>query len=148
MESHFSLYILADMLNLAQLKWRTEHLKVPFLFSFGPSWFNLEYPLSEDGCWILTGNEVTCFLSKRAIYDSVHLPPRYRKTARGQSKAQGLCGTKWLHVHMEWGLAPLYQIWVWHSPNWSRLHGKERVLYLVLLPDPLVPWYGRACFRT
>lgn len=34
MESFFSLYITADMLSLAQLKWKTDPLKMAFLFSF------------------------------------------------------------------------------------------------------------------
>lgn len=60
------------MLILAQLKWKTGLLKVPFLFSFRPSWFNSEYPLSQAGCCCVLTGDKDIFSSKRATYDCVH----------------------------------------------------------------------------
>lgn len=66
--------MLADMLSLAQLKWKTGYLKVPFLFSFGPSWFNLEDTLSQAHGWfVLTRCKYAIFSSNRDIYDCVQL---------------------------------------------------------------------------
>lgn len=69
---------------------------MPFLFSFGPSWFNLEYPLSQaGGCSLLTGHEDVIFSSKRAIYDCVHLAIERQPEVKPQSKIRmaqsGLC---------------------------------------------------------
>lgn len=61
---------MADMLSLAQLKWKTDPLKVAFLFSFGSNWFNLEYSLHQvSDCRVLTGNTDAAFSPKEVIYD-------------------------------------------------------------------------------
>lgn len=58
------------MLSLAQLKWKTDPMKVAFLFCIGSNWFNLEYSLSQVGDGhVLTGNTDAAFSPKEVIYD-------------------------------------------------------------------------------
>lgn len=70
MVSFFSLYIIADVLNLAQLKGKTDPLKVAFLFCIESNWFNLEYSLHQVGDGhVSTGNTDAAFSPKEVIYD-------------------------------------------------------------------------------
>lgn len=52
------------------MKWKTDPLKVAFLFRFGSNPYNLEYSLRQVGDHsVLTGNTDAAFLPKEVIYD-------------------------------------------------------------------------------
>lgn len=118
-ESFFSLYIIADMLSLAQLKWKTDPMKVAFLFCIGSNWFNLEYSLSQVGDGhVLTGNTDAAFSPKEVIYDCDQIAALLQKDIQRSVRGPRFMWHNVACVHMGASSSPAD--WVLKQPGLSQ----------------------------